>query len=232
MVKVSDSEGHWIDHWISVSRKDSISQISRISWRRCLKWFCYSSEIPFVCVSEFFFKMNLFLISISACSKNLKMFEKGILIIRNPLDCFIAEYNRVLQNNFEYAPLRKWNEIENVDDFFYNYMFPKWMELHNNIIKNFKNPLHVVEYESLKKDPIRTLFKILVFLNIEMTEGMRKCLSVGHDGPFRRPKRPQEEIDAILAKFSKENINIYERSYVDIMTKLFSLDSVSSSTLN
>ena len=61
--------------------------------------------------------MNLFIISISACSKNLEMFEKGILIIRNPLDCFIAEYNRVLQNHFEYAPLRKWNEIENIDEF-------------------------------------------------------------------------------------------------------------------
>ena len=160
------------------------------------------------------------------------MFEKAILIIRNPLDCFIAEYNRVLQNNFEYAPLRKWNEIEDIDDFFFNYMFPKWMELHENIIKNFKNPLHVVEYESLKKDPVRTLAEILGFLNIEMTEGMRKCLSVDHDGPFYRPKRPQKEMDVIFAKFSTENINIYNHSYKDIMTKLHSLDSVSSSTLD
>ena len=122
------------------------------------------------------------------------MFEKGILIIRNPLDCFIAEYNRVLQNHFEYAPLRKWNEIEDIDEFFFNYMFPKWMELHENIIKTYKNPLHVVEYESLKKDPIRILSEILGFLNIEMTEGTRKCLSDDHDGPFHRPKRPQRQL--------------------------------------
>ena len=176
--------------------------------------------------------MNLFSISIYACRKNLEMFEKGILIIRNPLDCFIAEYNRVLQNHFEYAPLRKWNEIEDIDDFFFNYMFPKWMELHENIIKTYKNPLHVVEYESLKKDPIRILSEILGFLNIEMTEGTRKCLSDDHDGPFHRPKRPQEEMDVIFAKFSKENINIYSHSYKDIMTKLYSMDSVSSSTLD
>ena len=61
-----------------------------------------------------------------------------------------------------------------------------------------------------------------------MTEEMKNCLSVDHDGPFHRPKRPQEEMDAILDKFSEENINTYNRSYKDILAKLFSMDSVSN----
>ena len=161
------------------------------------------------------------------CSKNLSMFEKAVLVIRHPLHAFVAEINRRLQNSFEYASIEKWNSIKDIDNLTSKNMLPNWIEFHENIIKNYKHPLHIVRYESLLEDPISILSGVLGFLNVEMTNELKLCLTEDFEGPFRRPLRPQEEKEAILNKFSKESIDSFNHSYEDILKKLYSMDSIS-----
>ena len=142
-------------------------------------------------------------------SKNVAVYDRAILLIRNPLDSFISEFNRLLRNSFENAPIDEWNLIQDLDSRFLNKMYPKWHEFHENILVNFTKPLLIIEHNSLEENIIEEMSRVMKFLKLEITEETKTCLSKNPIGPYKRPKRPKHEMDQIIQKIRKENIEYY-----------------------
>ena len=91
--------------------------------------------------------------------ENANMYDRAILIIRNPLDSFIAESNRMLTGNPSFlsnAPIDKL--IEFIDGK-QERLFSLWLEFHQNLILDtFFKPIHMIRFEDLISNPIGNLF--------------------------------------------------------------------------
>ena len=69
-------------------------------------------------------------------------------MIRNPLECFLSEINRmIVKSCLEYAPIKKIEEIKDLDTLFYKKMYPRWMSFHQRILDEYENPLLLIEYK-------------------------------------------------------------------------------------
>ena len=149
--------------------------------------------------------------------------DRAILIIRNPLECFLSEVNRNLIAPFEYfkyAPIEAFDHYKDLDDLFFNNMFPLWSTFHRRILTRFKKPLLVVEYQRLKTNLIEELTKVVEFLNHQMTEGIIRCIHEIKVGPFQRPRRPKHEVDEIMKKIKKEHVDAFNQGYEIMVDKL------------
>ena len=94
------------------------------------------------------------------------MFDRAIVIIRNPLDAAISEFNRHQfttkhqGNNISlanaYLPLQTFLD-ENFAKYFTQFM-DYWMAFHNKVLKYCtKNNCHIVAYEDLKSNLINEM---------------------------------------------------------------------------
>ena len=92
------------------------------------------------------------------------------MIVRNPLDAYISEFNRdqfikKYQGNtnsltYAYLPLQTFDE-KNFKQFFFEFK-NKWKMFHNEVLKHFaKTNCHIVFYEDLKSNLINEMIEIL-----------------------------------------------------------------------
>ena len=63
---------------------------------------------------------------------------------------------------------------------------PNWINFHETILKNYKFPIHIVQYEKLKKNLIGEMRRILSFLEFDFTKEIESCLHSDFDGKFKR----------------------------------------------
>ena len=116
-------------------------------------------------------------------------YDRGIVIIRNPLDAFIAEMSRVISgSNVEQGTYDDWAAAD-IEDLYGNLLLPYWTKFHQKIIDKFKHELHVVEYKALKSNPIAEISKLVDFLGLPMSEKIKKCLSEDINGTYKRSKK-------------------------------------------
>ena len=149
--------------------------------------------------------------------------ERAILVIRRPLECFFSEMNRQLSSPYEYltfAPIEAFDSQKDLDDLFLNDMFPKWKLFHTRILREYKKPLLIVEYKNLKGNVIKEMTRILNFLGFEMTQDIKQCIQENTVRPFQRPKRPKHEVDELMKRIRKENIDLYDKTYDEIVKSL------------
>ena len=102
-------------------------------------------------------------------SKNIA-FEKVIILIRNPYDTLMAEFNRRLTNNNHtgHADLKLYS---NYILKYFDQTLPNWVQFHDIVLNTYSSPnIHAVNYEKLKSNLIEEMGKILKFLGFEMTE--------------------------------------------------------------
>ena len=147
--------------------------------------------------------------------------QRAVLIVRNPLNCFMSELNRMLVGScLKYAPLEKVNKIKDLNSLFFEKMFPAWMSFHHKILHEFHRPLLLIEYEELKINVVWELTKVLRFLDQQMNDPIAKCILQNQSGPYKRPKRPKEEEMLIQDKIDKNHVKLYTKSYNEIVKKL------------
>ena len=116
-------------------------------------------------------------------------YDRGIVIIRNPLDAFIAEMSRVISgSNVEQGTYDDWAAAD-IEDLYGNLLLPYWTKFHQKIIDKFKHELYVVEYKALKSNPIEEISKLVDFLGLPMSEKIKKCLSEDSNGTYKRSKK-------------------------------------------
>ena len=147
-------------------------------------------------------------------------FEKAIVLIRNPLDASMAEFNRVFSNYDQkgHSDMELF-ELLNFSKLFQEADLPQWMEFHETILKDYKNKMHVVQYEKLKTNLIEEMKKILGFLGYTMTKEIEFCLKSNFDGNFKRKERPEEEIYTILENFTNSQLKYFDNVYENYLKK-------------
>ena len=148
-------------------------------------------------------------------NQNPNIFDKAIIVIRNPLQSFIAETNRILTGGspIRHASIAQWKNITYVDNFTEKFL-PFWKKIHHRILDNkFQKPIHLVQFEDMKTNLIGELTKILEFLKMEMNSEIEECILQDPNGIYKRPQRSKEELDIILSKFTESHLKQASEAY-------------------
>ena len=152
------------------------------------------------------------------------------MIIRNPLDAAISEFNRDQisikhQGNYisflakAYAPIKSFLD-ENFKGYFTEFM-DYWVTFHNNVLKHCTSNCHLVAYEDLKsKNLINEMKGTLNFLRISMNETIKECLKSNPGGRYKRKDRPNHELEELKSYFSNKELLDIEKLYKDYLLKL------------
>ncbi|XP_072934614.1 WSCD family member AAEL009094 [Epargyreus clarus] len=121
-------------------------------------------------------------------------FKAAVLLIRNPRDAILADYNRLHKGHIGTAPksaFRKRSAERRSTDWS-NYVATQlaaWESLHKQWLTQFPGPIHIVFYEVLVNDTRHTLQGILSFLNQTATEDEMNCTLANREGIYRRKKK-------------------------------------------
>nr|XP_039269002.1 WSC domain-containing protein 1-like isoform X1 [Styela clava] len=120
--------------------------------------------------------------------RNKKMYNKQILIIRNPYDAFMAEFNRkasghVGHRNSSDFQTSEWTKFVMVKA-------DQWKNMHLHILKTNK-PTFILTYEDLIQSKKKSMELILSFLGSDIAKETKRLLCIENDrgGFFRRYKK-------------------------------------------
>jgi hypothetical protein len=132
-----------------------------------------------------------------------------IIIIRDPVEAALAEFNRFHTNETNYVQIEDFNRekwrstaIESIK---------AWEDFHNTILNKRTLEFHLVKYENLKADFVDELEKCLEFLGRTMSAEMADCISKDNKGHFKRPIRPREEMNAIINCLTSDELTDIEQ---------------------
>ncbi|XP_025089087.1 WSCD family member CG9164-like [Pomacea canaliculata] len=143
-------------------------------------------------------------------------FRQALLLMRNPYDVILAEFNRRQAGHLGHA---------REDDFatYWDSFVPEAAEfwrIVNTDWLDFPGRLLVVHYEQLVHSLNSTLSDILHFLNITHTASDLQCAATHSRGDFKR-QEPREGRENILAKrFSSKHREFIHRCGMAVATKL------------
>ena len=147
-------------------------------------------------------------------------FEKAILLIRNPLNAIMSEFNdlRTAKINNTYALLYEFEKFNYSHEVFPRF-YRTWQNTYDSVLQDYEHPLLVVEYEKLKSDFIFEMERILSFLGFDMTDKLKSCLLKDSIGDFKRKSRPQKEMDQIYRNFTSMQLNKVQNTYQKYLEK-------------
>ncbi|XP_075983949.1 WSCD family member AAEL009094 [Anticarsia gemmatalis] len=135
-------------------------------------------------------------------------FKSAILLIRNPRDAILADFNRLHKGHIGTAPKsafkKKTHEHKKTADWstYVSTQLTVWESLHNLWLTKYIGPVHIVFYEVLVKDTKSTLQGILDFLSYNVTETEMSCALANKEGIYRRKKKHQD-FDPFTAEMYK-----------------------------
>ena len=128
---------------------------------------------------------------------------KGIvLLVRNPYDAILAEFNRRKSHASHTASANQ--AVFNSSSWYkmIDTLSVHWRDLHvayaNFLLKHRNIPLHVIFYENLKESPLKEMTDLLEYLKINFgfstpdTEDRLTCLAFlqRENAKFKRQKKP------------------------------------------
>lgn len=117
-------------------------------------------------------------------------FDAAILIIRDPFDSVLAEFNRRSGGHIGHASLEKFNKDQGkVWQKFAMDKVREWETMNLDWVKNFKKPLLVIFYNDLVDNLEESLAKMLKFLAVSYTKEDMKCVINRKEGIYRRKKK-------------------------------------------
>lgn len=113
----------------------------------------------------------------------LNKYERAILLIREPKEALLAEFNRRHAGHHGHAQKidfrREWN----------NFLFDEmenWYQFNMRWLQ-FPRPLHVIMYDQLKSNTSTEIVALLKFLNLTITNKELLCVLRNVNGHFKRP---------------------------------------------
>ncbi|CAI8034188.1 WSCD family member AGAP003962, partial [Geodia barretti] len=127
-------------------------------------------------------------------------YTSAVLILRNPAESAIAEWNRrsaekvlgkhnfsIARERHTYTIPKEFFEGKGWDSFLHKYMRDWSTRLHQWVINQDNHPVHILHYEDLKQDTVGEIAKTLHFLNVSYdSDILRSKLSVDYS-EFQRP---------------------------------------------
>ncbi|XP_013167977.1 PREDICTED: WSCD family member AGAP003962-like [Papilio xuthus] len=153
--------------------------------------------------------------------KNVNKFESAILLIRNPRDAILAEFNRINSGHTGIAPKSAFDmkvraPRRKVWVPFVSLQLRKWEIFHNLWLTKFPGPVYIVFYEALLSDTRNTLQGILIFLNITVTEDDMNCALSNKDGLYKRNKK-YKDFDPFTGDMYRQINMVKTRVYTKII---------------
>ncbi|CAF4886530.1 unnamed protein product [Pieris macdunnoughi] len=122
-----------------------------------------------------------------------KKFQAAVLLIRNPRDAILADFNRIHKGHIGTAPKsafkRKTRDQKSDWTSYVDTEVMTWESTHRLWLTRFSGPLHIVLYERLVIDTRSTLISVLDFLNQSVTEEAMDCALANKEGIYRRRKK-------------------------------------------
>ncbi|XP_068623422.1 WSCD family member AAEL009094 [Battus philenor] len=124
-------------------------------------------------------------------------FKSAILLIRNPRDAILADFNRLHKGHIGTAPksaFKKRSREHRRTDWstYVSSQLKAWESLHNLWLTKFPGPIYMVFYETLLQETKNTLQGILNFLNYTITENDMNCALLNKEGIYRRKKKHRD----------------------------------------
>jgi len=118
------------------------------------------------------------------------MFTKAILLIRDPFDSILAEFNRRSGGHVGHASQEKFNRDKG--RFWQDFVINKakdWEAMNTDWIENFPGPLLVILYSDLINKVEEQLRRTLDFLSVSVTKEQMECAMKRKEGIYRRKKK-------------------------------------------
>lgn len=116
-------------------------------------------------------------------NETLNKYHKAVLLIREPKEALLAEFNRRYGGHLGHANKsnfkKDWTRFL-LDEIDHWYQFnARWL--------NFLRPLHVIMFDHLKQNTSAEIAALLKFLNISISRKELLCVIRNIDGHFKRP---------------------------------------------
>jgi len=117
-------------------------------------------------------------------------FEAAILLIRDPFDSILAEFNRRSGGHIGHASPEKFKKNSGkVWTDFVTEKAREWENMNMDWIKNFQGSLLVIFYQDLVDRLEEQLSKMLDFLSVSSTQEDMDCVIKRKEGIYRRKKK-------------------------------------------
>ena len=137
------------------------------------------------------------------------IFDKAVLIVRDPFDALVAEWNRQFAGYIGHAPKSSFQSDGGMEWKSYVYKgIQQWRDFNIAWHHYFTSTgnLHVLTYELLAKNTRVEITKLLAFLNITPIDQTLKCCMSRKEGLFHRKKHGTKPVrfDASMNKTINE----------------------------
>ncbi|XP_041471283.1 WSC domain-containing protein 1-like [Lytechinus variegatus] len=144
--------------------------------------------------------------------KSYKMFEKAVLIVRNPYDCLLAyaNFNAKGHTGFasrKYFKSHEWDNFVEKNSQIWENTIASWIALNNTLL---------VFYEDLQSELCQQITRILKFLGVPLDEERLSCTEAYPQGRFRRNKT---DSDRLFDPYTKQHETII-KTHIDAASKL------------
>ncbi|XP_060076046.1 WSCD family member AGAP003962-like [Ylistrum balloti] len=109
-------------------------------------------------------------------------YVRAILLIRDPFDALLSEFNRRHGGHKGYAGRVHFQKN------WYDYIFGTagdWYDLYHDWL-TFDGPLHVVMYKDLRENPSVELDRLMKFLGVSLSHKEKFCVMNNYEGNYRR----------------------------------------------
>ena len=157
------------------------------------------------------------------CNPNSKfIFNKVILIVRDPYEALKAEFNRQSGGHFGHASTNMYKKQngKHWKSFVYKGAI-KWANTNTYWYNSFPDPStrHVIFYDKLVNDTQHELERILDFLNIDIARNQMKCAITHKEGLHHRAKKKVFGVELFDAKMRQTIDVTKERVYKLLKSK-------------
>ena len=146
-----------------------------------------------------------------------------ILLVRKPMDAFIAEYYRALTGihtgvveltNSSIDKI-KWNTYVHTN-------LTGWHLLHKFWLGRRNLKFYIMQYEKLRRNVRSELKKVLSFLQVKLSDGTMRCVLKNAEGNFRRKtlqKHKRELLFGLLDDKTKNRVKLIYENILEIAQK-------------
>ncbi|XP_058853876.1 sialate:O-sulfotransferase 1-like [Acipenser ruthenus] len=145
--------------------------------------------------------------------REIEMYDSAILLIRNPYNSLMAEFNRKCAGHLGYASEQHWKSKE-WPDFVSSYA--SWWASHVLDWMKFGRRLLVIHYEELKRELFPQLRGIVDFLNVTASDEHLLCVESNQDGNFKRTGAKLRDFDPFTTEM-KSLIDGYIKTVDDAL---------------
>ena len=156
-------------------------------------------------------------------------FQSAVLLVRDPFDSILAEFNRRSGGHIGHASLEKFRkESGKVWQDFVIEKAKDWENINMDWAMNFKGPLLVIHYDNLVERLEEELKRVLEFLSVSFTEADMKCVVERKEGIYRRKKKAGNLKALLYNSFLTSQVNKSKEKvlrFIHIFTREFSLNT-------